>query len=251
MMNLSERHRSILLFTTPFCAVVVLAFYVLQTARGETSRSATSATRRSTSTKVATRPSTLAEDSAEDFQIISRRNIFRPLIEPKKVKVQRSMQRYVPPTNIKPLQPLVLPMPIQRAPQTKTPAQPQPQASPTTGIAVVGTVNVNGVMHGVVEDTTRNETRFIRVGEEAFGFRLKQIDDERAVLERDGKTFVLNLGANKEDKPVRPPAKPQPVNTAKIELLNNTLSAAESDLVILSDKIQVQAQGGTANVQPK
>jgi hypothetical protein len=261
MMHLSERQRSIILFTTPFCAVALLAFYVLQTAGGETSRPAGGgalAHARSRSrlghargsdtlaARRATRPSPSADDSTEDFQIISRRNIFRPLIEPKKVKMQRSMQRYMPPANIKPLPPLIPPMPIQRAPQMKTPVPPQPPASPTNGIAVVGTVNVNGVMHGVVEDTIRHETRFIRVGEEAFGFRLKQIDDERAVLERDGKTFTLNLGANKEDQPVRLPVQPQPVNAAKLESLNNALNA---ELAILGEK--VQSQGGTANVQPK
>ncbi len=225
----------------------MLAFYVLQTARGETSHPGTARRPSPPPAKVATHPSPPAA-AAEDFQIISRRNIFRPLIAPKKVKMQRSMQRYVPPTNFKPLQPLIPPMPIQRAPQTKPPVLPQPPASPTNGIAVVGTVSVNGVRHGVIEDTTRNETRFIRVGEEAFGFRLTQIDDERAVLERDGKTFTLTLGANKEDKPARPPAKPQPVNVKaeKLELLNNTLNA---ELAILGEK--VQSQGGTTHVQPK
>lgn len=248
MMNLSERHRSILLFTTPFCAVVGLAFYVLQTARGATSRPVMSGARHLTLTETATRPSTPADDSAEDLQIISRRNVFRPLIEPKKAKVHRSMQRYIPPTNIKPLPPLIPPMPIQRVPQTKTPASPQPPAPLTNSIAVVGTVNVNGVMHGVVEDTTRHETRFIRVGEEAFGFRLKQIDDERAVLERDGKTFILPLGANKEDKPVRPPqsAPQRSQSVEQLESLNNTLNA---QVAIVGEK--VQSQGGTADVQPK
>ncbi|MCS6861308.1 MAG: hypothetical protein NZT92_13410 [Abditibacteriales bacterium] len=250
MRHLSERHRSILLFGAPLCAVVMLAFYVLQTARGATSRSKRLVGTPASTMKMATHPSALTPQlAAEDLQIISRRNIFRPLIAPKKVRpsVQRVIQRYIPPTNVKPLPPLIPPMPVQRAPQVKAPAPSQPPASPINGVAVVGTVNVNGVMHGVIEDITRHETRFIRVGEEAFGFRLKQIDDERAVLERDGKTFTLNLGANKEDKPVRPPVKAQPVPTERLESPNHTPSVDELDT--RGDK--TQTQGGTAHVQPQ
>jgi hypothetical protein len=209
----------VLLFVTPFCAIVVLASYALQSAGGVMARRAAHTARGSSVPDATTLSSPQTTDSSDEYQIISRRNLFRPLVERKKPRVQRSIQRYLPPANfgrLEPLQPLVRPMPVQ--PLQPSPTRPQPPSSPTGGVTVVGTVNVNGVMHGVVEDTARGESRFIRVGETAFGFRLAQIDDERAVLERDGKTHILNLGAHKEDKPMRPPAASQNQNAAQAAL---------------------------------
>jgi hypothetical protein len=249
-----------LLFAAPFCVVILSAFYFLRVARGEPAPRKKSAAQNASSSvnaKPSLQPQRATDEFAETRRVITQRNLFRPIVEKRRrPSVQRTVSNYVPPAprfeRVTAL-PRLAPMPINRVqplPPVRSSQQPsQKPASPTGGVTVVGTVSVNGVLHGVVEDTVQGETRFIRVGEEAFGFRLARLDDERAVLERGGRTFTLSLGAHKEDKPLRPPTPSQPPNTAENAAAADALARLRNAEVLLQE--QVQSQGGTQDVQPQ
>lgn len=122
-----------------------------------------------------------------DYAAIGKRNLFQPLTsardDEKPVVVEEAAAR------------VETPAAASAEPRTRTPLDDR--------VAVVGAVHFDGIRHAVMEDFGRGETRFVRVGDSAFGYRLARIEDAHATLERDGKTFRLALGDNKPERGVR------------------------------------------------
>jgi hypothetical protein len=72
----------------------------------------------------------------------------------------------------------------------------------TDKIVVVGAVTMDGKTLAVVEDLSQGETRWVAVGDSAFGYRVASLSQDKATLEREGKTYDVEYGANKPE--VRP-----------------------------------------------
>jgi uncharacterized membrane protein YkoI len=121
-------------------------------------------------------------------ELIARRNLFRPLVAPKAETPPRAAP---PSSNPRPTFPST-PFPTPRPMVTQNAAQNQ--------VAVVGTVRIGKDTFALVEDLTRGESRLVREGESAFGYRVARVNDETATLERDGDTLHLALGENKSQR---------------------------------------------------
>jgi len=91
---------------------------------------------------------------------------------------------------------------------TEPPANPPPPPpadaapAPPPRVALVAIVEISDGLRAMLEQQPGGATRFVRVGEEAFGFRVIAIERDRAILEREGVQIELRPTAS----PAAPPS---------------------------------------------
>jgi hypothetical protein len=172
--------------------LTVTLFYIHRVIAGETAGTSdrAEAGEKTTRARTANKP-TSSQPQPNNYAVIARRNLFRPLIAPK--------------VRQEPLKPL--PMPLSPPPMSPPPSPPTPPPAETHNvaevrIAVVGAVQVGSEWYALVEDLTTGEARFVREGESAFGYNVKAVGADNAVLERDGQTLTVTMGENKVAAPI-------------------------------------------------
>jgi len=123
---------------------------------------------------------------APDYASIPQHHLFRPLVTQQEPVVSEGASHSAAPASAPVVSDLV---------SVDDSALNLPHTPLTESITVVGVVGVNGIWKVLVEDYGSGETRFVREGETAFGYRVQGIFSDGAILERDSQEFVLILGA--------------------------------------------------------
>lgn len=128
------------------------------------------------------------------FAVIPQRNLFRSFVK----REEHSQTQALPPPSSLPPMPPSPPLPS----LPLSPSPPDDSGPEKDKVTVVGVVWSNGEAQVLVEDFGRGAAQYIRVGESAFGYRVVQVTEDGAVLERNGREFHLALGQGKSDVPV-------------------------------------------------
>ncbi len=123
-----------------------------------------------------------------DNDLIARRDLFRPLVEPpaRPAPPMEETKKQPAPTPPAPTPPTSRPMPMQPLTQER--------------IAFTGFVKLGSERYAVIENMTLGETRTVRGGDTAFGYRVERIEEDAVTLERDGNTLHLAIGENKPER---------------------------------------------------
>lgn len=82
------------------------------------------------------------------------------------------------------------------------------QPTSTPDVALIGVTELNGQSQAWLLDMRTGQRERVNPGGSAFGFRLKQVANDTAILTQNGRTFTVRMG----DKSV-PEAKPRVVTT--------------------------------------
>lgn len=145
------------------------------------------------------------------YQAIVERKLFEPLVEPAKPAARGGgvSPRDIPPPalNLPPLPPPALQeravTPPAEKPAEKPAERPSaPPAPPKPTIVVTGLMRFGDGYRVLVENPERKQSRTVKVGEEAFGYRITEVDEEAgavtvAAAEGPSNDVQLKLG----DKP--------------------------------------------------
>lgn len=116
-----------------------------------------------------------------------------------------------PRTARNPFRPLLDQVPANAPAPSNHPPPTQPPC-----VILAGIVEISDGLRAMLEQQPGGATRFVRVGEEAFGFRVVAIERDRAILEREGVQIEL--------RPTAPPAAPSPAATAASPALPEALA---------------------------
>jgi len=149
-------------------------------------------------TKGGSKAKSAEESRSEDpYEIIVERNLFRPVTAASLAQSGSGGASGPPKT----------------APQS-APLPPMPVA-PTgnidevkKNIAFTGAVELPDGQQALLENLQSKETKFVRQGESAFGYRVMTISSQLVVLEKNGLQFTLTMGENKPDAPAAGAPKP-------------------------------------------
>lgn len=172
-----------------FVPVVVVSCFILVnalTSRGSSVAAGDDA-KKPSSNSSATKsgnPTWVVERPASDYGVVTNRKLFGS----------------APPVSAE--KPLV---PADPAEQGEQPVQQQTTTSAlihnpeADKVTVVGSVQIDGEPYAVVENFGAGESRYVRVGAEAFGYRIVRMEEHNAVLEREGQQFSIELGAYKPE----------------------------------------------------
>jgi hypothetical protein len=123
-----------------------------------------------------------------DNDLIARRDLFRPLVEAPSPPAPPMAETKKPPapTPPAPTPPPFRPMPMQPLTQER--------------IAFTGFVKLGSERYAVIENLTLGETRTVRGGDTAFGYRVERIEEDAVTLERGGSALRLAIGENKPER---------------------------------------------------
>jgi len=165
------------------------------------------------------------QEGLGEYRIIAQRNLFQPALGPvRRLASRRSTGGPKPAVleEIPPIPPVLFS--DERPPQEETPErneEPRPanpggmggglpafsppgsqgQASQDKKprVAVTGMIQIGGRWKVIVEDLQTNDKMLASVGEEAFGYRVREVDPSHrvAMLERGGRLERFGLGDNK------------------------------------------------------
>jgi hypothetical protein len=206
-----------------------------------------------------------AKPSPSGYTVIAQRDLFQRLIAPKAIASSTS-------SLLKLSEPVSMPtfptLPVAPSQMLSLAEMRNPILDK---ISVVGTVQVGNDWFALMEDVGKGETRTVRAGESAFGYTVKSVNADGAVLEREGKTFTVVLGENKAATPIRlqpgtlrtlnstnspPPAGGTPASmTLPVDSLNFSGNIPNLSNVSSEERQQTfedwQRQGGLRNLEVK
>ncbi len=142
------------------------------------------------------------------YRVITDRQLFKPLVKPPvKQKAPSPPMPSVPRVDVPRPAPVKAPAPPAGPPAAAPPAQqtPAPAAPPKPPLAVTGLLRAGDGYRVLVENTELKQSRMVRVGEEAFGFRVAAVTDDggsvtlASVATQGGSEVTLKLGENKKE----------------------------------------------------
>lgn len=143
-----------------------------------------------------------------EYRVITDRQLFKPLVKPPvKQKAPSPSLPTVPRVDVPRPAPVKAPAPPAGPPAGASPAQqtPAPAAPPKPPLAVTGLLRAGDGYRVLVENTELKQSRMVRVGEEAFGFRVAAVTDDggsvtlASVAAQGGSEVTLKLGENKKE----------------------------------------------------
>lgn len=230
---MTETRRNVLVLVSfVVCLGTVSAYYAIRELRPESDRDYGSVL--GTRTDPRDLPPITPPKLENPYRQIADRNLFRPLAkEPEQPAAEtaggsRGASRpsagsggawvppdaglFVPPAGPAPwtgetTQPLATEPPRPPSPRIEPPDTPAPEVgtgpAPAT-VAITGVGGSGGDLRVLVEDNATGQSRWVKPGGTAFGYRVDYVTGHGGVVSKDGRSYVLGVGENKP--PAKPPA---------------------------------------------
>lgn len=142
-------------------------------------------TRKDSARPAAAKPDWVAVRSADEYRVVEGRRLFGA---PTIAEVAQSA------AEIDELPPVIPGPAVERRDVSARVHNPEADR-----VTVIGVVRLDGEDYALVEDFGVGETRYVRIGGTAFGYRVVSLEDRQAVLERDGQQHTIDIGAYKPD----------------------------------------------------
>lgn len=135
---------------------------------------------------VSSKPAKMTDD--HDYDIIWKRNIFKPALPTPATKNTAEPTEVSPPAPVEPLPP----------PPPLTPQKPKE-------FAYTAFISVGDEKLALIENVNTHEGHYVREGDTVFDFRVVSISPDAVELERDGTIFQYTIGENKEARKLKAP----------------------------------------------
>lgn len=164
-------------------------------------------------------------EGPEAYRVISERNLFQPLVQPRQEEAPPPRQParvelppmpapvigHVVQEEKKPEEP---PPPPPPPPPVEFPSQPPspPPGVPIEQVAATGFVQRDGEWMVILENLQTKEVRFAYVGEKHWGYEVREVDPVRrqAVLKGGETLYPLRIGQNKKPQEIKAPTPTTP-----------------------------------------